>query len=287
MLFDRPRTPPVLSARSFAIALGLHLAVIGSLWLVAVFRGWFHKEDEIIPIDLTVVINENPDGKENDPPPLKNPEPPKPKPKPPPQPKPRPAEQEKPKALEQIVTNVVSKAETKKPEKPKPEKPKKSAKELREERIKKMRAMGKVVNTTKVTYEVKNAKESGNGRTERRPADWKKLLDQGYRPGSTTQLATSVKQRCLMLIQRALEERWESLSPSVGQSGVVHLSVQFTSTGGMTNVRLVKSCGDKVSDAAALSVARSVNFIQGLDPEFVAGFRNEPLTIRYEVRGKQ
>ena len=52
------------------------------------------------------------------------------------------------------------------------------------------------------------------------------------------------------------------------------------------NVRLAKGCGDALSDQAALSVARAVTRIQGLSAEFLAEFRREPLTIRYNVRGR-
>ena len=285
---DRTKRPSITDARNFWVALALHLGFFLVFWLYSVCHGLFTKSEEIIPIDLTVVVNENLDGKEDEPPPVKNPEPEKPKPKPePPKPKPVVKEPEKPKELEKIVTNIVAKVE-KKPEKKKPEKPKKTKEELLKERLEKMRQSAKVSNK-KVKIEVKNAKESGNGRTEKQtmtPDQIRDLLNKGYRPGTKTQLATSVKQRCLMLIQRALDEKWAALSPSVGQSGTVLLSVQFNSSGGMINVRLTQSCGDGVSDAAALSVAKSVSFIQGLDPEFIAEFRKEPLTIRYRVQGK-
>ena len=298
MLFERPDdSQRIVSGRNFALALVIHFALFVVFWVVAVCQGLFSKAEEIIPIDLTVVVNENLEGKENEPPPVKNPEPEKPKPKPPPKPQPKPKEPEKPKELEQIVTNIVVKvekkksAEAKKPEKEKPkepEKPKKTKEQLRQERIEEMRKRAKVSNKP-VKIEVKSARESGDGRTERQtrsPAEIQRLLNQGYRPGTRTQLASSVEQRCILLIQRALDEKWDSLQPSVGATGTVLLTVQFTSAGGLTNVRLERSCGDKVSDAAALSVARSVSFIQGLDPEFTAKFRREPLTIRYKVQGR-
>ena len=52
------------------------------------------------------------------------------------------------------------------------------------------------------------------------------------------------------------------------------------------NVRLAKSCGDRLSDEAALSVARSVSSIPGLSQEFIARYRREVLTIRYYVSNR-
>ena len=288
------RRPKVLDGGNIVVALIIHVAFFLGLYVFAVFHGLFDKPEEIIPIDLTVVVNENLDGKENEPPPLQKPEPPKPKPAPP-KPKPKPKEPEKPKELEKIVTNIVTKVdkkqEEKKPEKKeekkKPEEPKKTAKELREERIKKMRESAKTVNK-KVTIEVKNA-PSGDGRTTKKTltdAQIRDLLNKGYKPGTSEQLATSEMQRCLSLIQMAIKDKWDKMAPKIGNNGTVLLSVQFNSSGGLINVRLAKSCGDRLSDDAALSVARSVSSIPGLSQEFISQFRREPLTVRYYVSNR-
>lgn len=293
------RRPQVLSAVTVIVALALHLAVFAVFGLFALFTDKKGPET-IIPIDLTVVVNENLDGKEDEPPPLVNPPPPEP-PKPKPKPRPKPAEKkpDPPKPLEQIVTNVVKSVEKKKdepkkapekkkPEPKKPDPPKKTAKELREERMKRIRDRMKTVNKP-VTIEVKNAKASGNGRTARQTmsrAEIERLLRQGYRPGTENRLAANEKQRCLSLIQMAIEDKWEAISPKVGNNGMVLLSVQFNSAGGLVNVRLAKGCGDALSDQAALAVARAVTSIPGLSAEFIAEFRKEPLTIRYNVRGR-
>jgi len=285
------RRPKVLDGGNVVAALVIHLVAFLGLYFFAVFHGLFDKQEVVIPIDLTVVVNENLDGKENEPPPLQKPEPPKPKPKPePPKPKPKPKEPEKPKELEKIVTNIVQKVEKKtekKEEKKQEEKPKKTAKELREERLKQMRESAKTV-SKKVTIEVKNA-PSGDGRTAKKTltdAQIRDLLNKGYKPGTSERLATSEMQRCLSLIQMAIKDKWDKIAPKIGNNGTVLLSVQFNSSGGLVNVRLAKSCGDKLSDDAALSVARSVTAIPGLSDEFKAKFRSESLTIRYYVSNK-
>lgn len=283
------RRPEVLSGRNLLVALALHLLVFSAFWIFAVLHGLFKPKETVIPIDLTIVVNENLDGAEEEPPPLQNPEPPPPPPQPKP-PKPIEKKPDPPKALEQIVTNVVTKVEEKeeKPkvvEPPKEEPPKKTAKELREERIRRMREQA-VKNTKPVTIEVKAP--SGNGKTAKQTmseAEIRKLLDMGYKPGKDNQLAASELQLGVSLVQMALNDKWDSMGPKVGASGDVLLSCRFNSAGGLVNVRIVQSCGDGMSDAAALSVARAVTHIRNLPAGFLDQFSKETLTIRYHVRG--
>jgi TonB family protein len=294
--------PRVLGTRNLAIALSVHLGAFALLYIFAALHGLFDKPVEIVPIDLTVVVNENLDGNDNEPPPLqkvKPPEPPKPKVKPPPPKKPEIKKIEKPKELEKIVTNVVNKVEKKKdkdpPKKenkekkdpPKPQEKRKTKAELRKERLEKMRREAKLVNK-KVTIEVKDA-PSGNGRTAKKTLSdqqIKALLNQGYKPGVTEQLATSEEQRCCSLVKMAIQDKWNQLSPKIGNNGTVLLSVKFNSSGGLVNVRLHESCGDRISDEAALSVARRVIAIPGLSDEFIKKYRRESLIVRYKVRNR-
>lgn len=285
------KRPEVISVRNLALALLIHLAAFISLYVFAVLHGFFEPKETIIPIDLTVIVNENLNGEENKPPPLKNPEPPPPKPKPQPKPKPKPVPKPEPKALEQIVTNVVKtveKKEEKKEPKKEPPKPKEDPKKALEERLKKMRESA-TKNKTPVKIEVKDAKASDNGKTAKQnmsKAEIEKLLNQGYKPGTENQLAQSDLQLGVSRIQMALNDKWEQLSPTVGNSGTVLLSCKISSSGGLINVSIAKSCGDSVSDKAALSVARSISSIRGLPEAFIARFRKETLTIRYDVRGR-
>lgn len=290
------KRPKVLSGQTVAIALSLHLSAFVVFVAFAWVHGLFEKKEVTKPIDLTVIVNENLDGKEDEPPPLKNPPPPEP---PKPQPKPKPIEKkpDPPKALEQIVTNIVKKVEKKdppkkeperktpKPEPKKPEPPKKTAKELREERMKRIRDRMKTVNKP-VKIEVKDARESGDGRTARQtmtPAQVKALLNLGHRPGTKNQLAPNEMSRCVSLIEMAIEDRWNVLQPKIGRTGVVQLSVRLNSAGGLVDVRLVRGCGDQTSDQAALSVARAVSSIRGLSREFIAKHSQEALVLNYKV----
>ena len=109
------KRPDVMSTANVVFALVIHIVCFLGFLIFA--RLHFKQKETVIPIDLTVVVNENLDGNEDDPPPLddpppKPPEPPKvvtPPPPPPPPPK-----------VDTKVDAVV-----KEPEKPKPpEKPK-------------------------------------------------------------------------------------------------------------------------------------------------------------------
>lgn len=285
------RRPEVLGWGNVVLAVVIHVLAFAGFYIFAVFNGLFDKPIEVVPIDLTVVVNENLDGKENEPPPLQNTEPEKPKP---PRPKPsKPKEAEKPKELEKVVTNVVIKVEkkedkTKGDKKPvKPVKPEKTAKERRKERLKEMRNSAKTVNK-KVTIEVNNA-PSGDGRTAKKTltdAQIKDLLNKGYKPGTSEQIAKDELQRCISLIQMAIKDKWNQLAPKIGNDGTVQLSVRLNTSGGLVDVHLAKSCGDRLSDEAALSVARRVTSIHGLSAEFISRFGREALTIRYYVSNR-
>lgn len=279
--YGEDRLPAVISRRTLAIALLIHLSFFIAFWLFAACHGLFDKKEEIIPIDLTVVVNQNLDGKENEPPPLKKVEPPKPQPKP--KPKPKVKEPEKPKELEKIVTNIVTKVD-KKEEKKEPEKPKRSAKELREERMKKMRESAKQVNK-KVTIEVKN-RPSGDGRTAKKTlsdAEIQKLLNMGYKPGTSEQLAASDAQLGYSLIKMAVEDKWE-VPPWTDTLKPMTVRIWFGGGGRVVNYKLEKSSGDAKADRSILSAASRVGAIPGLPPAFIDAYKTKGIPCQFTVR---
>ena len=278
--------PPVLGVRSLGLALAGHVVVFLLLYSFALLH--LRPKESVIPIDLTVVVNENPDGEENEPPPLsKNepepPKPPEPKPEPPPPP---PKAEEKIEAVEQVVEKKPDPPmeppkppEEKKPEPPKP--PEKTKEQLREERMKKMRESAKFVKTP-VKIEVKN-KPSGNGRTERQTmseAEIRKLLDQGYNPGTKTQLAADESQRCISLIRKAFYDKWDR-PPWTDSLKEMLLTVQFDMGGRVKGYRLVKSSGDAKADATVRQAASLVHTVYGLSTDFLRA--NPEVTIRFKV----
>ena len=287
--YDTAQRPKVLSKRNLAIALVLHVSTFVLFWLYAACHDLFDKEEEIIPIDLTVVVNQNLDGKENEPPPLKKVEPEPPKPKPQPKPKPKVKEPEKPKELEKIVTNVVAKvnkkAEEKRPEKKKPEPPKKTAKELREERMRKMRESAKQVNE-KVTIEVRSAKASGDGRTARKTlsdAEVMRRLNEGYKPGTSEQIATSELQLGYSLIKQTFEEKWDK-PPWTDTLKPMTIRVWFGGGGRIVKYHLERSSGDRKADQSILSAASRVGAIPALPAAFVDKFKRSGVPVQFPVK---
>ncbi|MBO7683466.1 MAG: hypothetical protein J6T51_01930 [Kiritimatiellae bacterium] len=280
MKAERPR---VLDARSFGASIAIHVAFFVVCFAFAACH--VHKDEVITPIDLTVVVVENLDGNPDEPPPLKKPEP-EPPPPPKPQPKPKPKEPEKPKELEKIVTNIVEKVE-KKAEPKEPEKPRKTAKELREERIKRMRDRAR--DTKRKVEAPKNpAPPQPNGRTDRKTltdAEIQKLLNAGYRPGSTTNLAASEEQLCYSLIKQAFEAKWDE-PPWTDTLRPMVIRVWFGGGGKVLNYRLEQSSGDPKADATIRSAASRVGAVSTLTAGFIEKHKGRGVPIRFTVNPK-
>ena len=290
--------PKVLGTSSFVLALSLHVAFFLVCWAAA--RWHFREKEVITPIDLTVVVVENLDGNPDEPPPLKKPDPPPPPPPPKvqkPKPKPKPKEPEKPKELEKIVTNIVEKVE-KKPEPPKPpeppkkespkppEPPKKTAKELREERIKRMQQSAK--DTNRKVETAKPSPPQPNGRTAQKTlsdAEIRKLLNAGYKPGSSTNLAAGEEQLCYSLIKQAFEAKW-NVPPWTDTLKPMSIRVCFGNGGSVLRYKLVSSSSDRSVDATITFAASRVGFVRGLTAGFIEKHRKDGVVIEFEVTPK-
>lgn len=280
------KKPDVLGARSVGLAIALHVVSFLLLYLFAMLH--LKPRETVIPIDLTVVVNENLDGEENEPPPLDNP-PPKVEPVKPTPPAPPPKVEEKVEAVEQIVEKKPEKPkekpkeekpkEEKKPEKPKP--PEKTKEELMKERMERMRNSAKEVkNPPKI---IVKDKPSGNGKTDKQKmseAEIRKLLNQGYKPGTSTQLAASEEQRCISLIREAFYAKWNR-PPWTADLKEMYLKVRFGDGGRVLGYQLEKRSGDPKADATVLQAAALVSSVPGLSLDFLT--KNPSVTIRFKV----
>jgi TonB family protein len=144
-----------------------------------------------------------------------------------------------------------------------------------------MRESAKVVNKP-VKIKVKDV-PSGNGRTERQTlseAEIRRLLSQGYRPGTVTQLAASEEQRCLSLIKAAFYAKWQR-PPWTDTLRKMHLEVSFGAGGRVMSARLVQSSGDQQADATVRQAAHLVRVVEGLSADFLR--KHKTVTIRFEV----
>ena len=273
------KRPKVLGARSLILALAIHLALFTFAYLFALATRKPHEK--VIPIDLTVVVQENLNGNEDEPPPLK---PPTPEPPPPPPPKPQPPKPTPPKPIDDPKVDAVVKTPTNVVKKV--EKPKKTAAELKKEkeearkkRLEEMRKKSKVVKGDKQ----KPAERQPNGRTGKKTlsdAEIQRLLNQGYKPGRTEQLAASEEQRCISLIRAAFYEKWDR-PPWTDTLREMHLSIQLGAGGRILGYKLIQSSGDSRADATVLQAASLVRSVRGLSNEFIS--QNKTVIVRFKV----
>lgn len=288
MYIDAEERPKVQSTANYVAAGILHLLLFALFYYIGVFE--YSKPELIIPVDLSIVVKENIDGNEGEPPPLEDPPPPEPEPEPePPKPEPLPEPDREPPAVQQVEPPKTNKVEVvKKEEPPKPpEPPKKTAAELRAERMAKMREQAKDVKdrpkppTRPVT----------NGKTTKQPlseAEIKKLWEAGCRPAAYNgDLNASDEARCQALIRQAIEDRWNQMLPQIGREGTVRIDIVLGTGGSVVSCKLTGSCGDRVSDNAALSVVKAVRSVRGLSTDFIRKHMSSPLTISYQVKSSR
>ena len=167
----------------------------------------------------------------------------------------------------------------------KPKTPKKTAKELREERMRKMRESAKQVNE-KVTIEVRSAKASGDGRTARKTlsdAEVMRRLNEGYKPGTSEQIATSELQLGYSLIKQTFEEKWDK-PPWTDTLKPMTIRVWFGGGGRIVKYHLERSSGDRKADQSILSAASRVGSVPGLPPAFIDKYRSSGVPVRFTVK---
>lgn len=278
MYNDAEKKPDVFDAKTVGLALAIHIVLFLTLFLVGKFTRT--PKETVIPIDLTVVVHENLDGNEDEPPPEKEVAAPKPEPEPkpePPAPKPEPTPVPEP----EPKVDAVEKIEKPKKELPKkvepkptpPPKPKKTKEQLAKEREARLKAIRDAVKPGEAPR--------NNGRTEKRPTNWQQLLNQGYRPGAKTQLAANESQRCYSLIRNAFYAKWDS-PPWTDTLGEMQLEVKFGPGGTVKGYRLVKGSGDRTADNTVLAAAARVRSIPGLSRDFLD--QNPTVIVRFTVK---
>ncbi len=287
MYLDREEMPKVFSAKNIAIAVVLHGLLFAFLWYMGVL-GPDGPKETIIPIELSFVLHENLDGVEDEPPPEAEPTPgPEPEhepvaePDPPPPPPPVPEE-----SVVQVPEEVEKPEPPKPPEEPKkvepprrPDPPKKTPEQIRkerEERLKKMRE-----SMTKVKDPPPGPRH--NGRTEKRPPNWRELLTAGYEPSNhNAGLDASESQRCISLIHDAFYSKWNrpAWTPELKR---MSLQVTFDRAGNVTGYRFVARSGDRRSDDTVLEAASRVGRVAGLSLPFLESI-NMTVTINFDVK---
>ena len=288
MLEEYERPPERHSAFNYIMAIAIHAVVILAF---AYFAFWTPKDNEVvIPIELAVVVNENLDGREDEPPPdtppqpepEPEPEPPKPPEPPPPPPDPIP---DKVEAVE-VKPPDPKPPEVKPPEPPKIQPPKVDKKKLEEERkkreAKRLEEMRNRATKVKDKSKPTSPPPRNNGRTDKRPKDWEKYLNAGYKPSNVNSgLDASDNQRCIQLISKAFHDRW--VSPAwTSELREILLSVQFGAGGKVLGYNIIQSSGDPSADRTVLKAASLVHAVRGLSSAFLEN--NKTVTVRFKVK---
>lgn len=287
MFIDREKPPEIFGAANFMMAGAVYAAAIFAIWIAGRFNS--APKEEVFPIDMTIVVHENLEGAEDEPPPETPPQPePEPEPEPPAPPEPpppAPAKQPEETVKDALVreapkTNKVEVAKNEaKPPKAKPEEPKPDPKKLREERIARMRA-----STKKIKDSPAPARQPrNNGRTEASPPDLARLLgDVAFKPGSRNSgLDASDAKRCISLIYEAYYSQWTS-PVKTRDLGEMLLKVSFSRTGEVVSWKLVKSSGDAAADASVAEAAGKVKSVRGLSAGFIE--KNPSVVVRFTVK---
>jgi outer membrane biosynthesis protein TonB len=304
MAFEEYELPGENSLRMLFLSLIIHVLVIGMVWGISVVK--FKPKETAIPIDLVVVVNENLEGDENEPPPIQDPvEEPKVIEEPPPVEK----VDIPPPKIEKTEAVVVEKEDPAKKQK----ELEKKRKEEQEKRIKRIRDSLKKPpkkiepvkkNTNKAEDKLKSIKDrlkpikgknveikldgpSGNGRTDKKTLsndEILKRLAQGYRPGAKTQIATSEMQLCISLIERAFYNNWQP--PAWNDSlKEMHLKILFGPGGRVLSYKLVRSSSDAQVDATVLRAASNMHSVPGLTPGFIEQTRKDGgVILRIKVK---
>ena len=150
--------------------------------------------------------------------------------------------------------------------------------------MRKMRESAKQVNE-KVTVEVRNA-PSGNGRTAKKTltdAQIRDLLNKGYKPGTSEQIATSELQLGYSLVKSAFEAKWDK-PPWTDTLRPMTIRVWFGGGGKVVNFRLEKSSGDARADQSIKSAASRVHSIPALPAAFIDKFKRSGVPVQFTVK---
>lgn len=291
MYEDREKPRPIFDPLNIGAAVLAHLLLFGIFYLFGVMNPEPEDTDEeVTPIECLVVVHENLDGNEDEPPPeseVVDTPPPEPETPPPPveetpppppvednpfveekePPKPEPPKPEPPKPVPPKP----------KPEPPKPEPPKKTPEQLRAEKIAEMRKRMEKAPQTTVKTPPRN-----NGRTEQRPPDWDKILAGGATPSNRNQgLDASEEQRCAGLIKKAFHDKWNPRPAWTPELKKMTLRVSFDRTGKVTGYTLVNRSGDVAADNSVLNAAKRVIRVSGLSDAYLQ--KNPTSVINFEV----
>jgi TonB family protein len=268
------------------------LALHGALLFAAVvlpLLPFFRPKEVAIPIDFTVVLEENlvePNIPRQAEPATKRMPEPEPEPEPPkdaPPPVPLPTPPKDAVVIEKKKPPEKKKEPEKKPPEKKAEKPPEKKPFVKGKRIEqaakpqqpKFEELYKPFDPTKATS-VKPVTDKALSR-----AEIEKALREGARPGTRNIVPEDEISRCVLLVRRALFEAWEQ--PGAGDAGPrpTLLDIRLDSTGRVVSYRIRQSSGSAFFDQTVLKAAANAAPIRGLTLAFLKQY--ETLTVEFKL----
>ena len=114
-------------------------------------------------------------------------------------------------------------------------------------------------------------------------AEIMKLLNRGYKPGKSTQLAASEEQLAYSLIKQAFEAKWDK-PPWKETLRPMTLRVWFGNGGMVVRYQLESSSGDTRTDQTIKTAASRVGRISALPQGFIDKYKSSGIPVRFMVK---
>jgi len=118
---------------------------------------------------------------------------------------------------------------------------------------------------------------SGSGARTRTPprlskGEWDRMFGVTAPLGQTDSVPMDERQRCLILIKRALYDAWDQ--PALSDSGTrpAELEVRFDASGRVVSYRITQPSGSETLDRSVLMAARAVPRVEGLTARFLRDY---------------
>ena len=266
---------------ALGIAVAVNIAIFALLGSIS-FGGCLSdeakpKEEVIIPMDFTVVTEENAADVLAEAPNAAAKAEPKPEAKPRQEPKPeaKPRQEPKPEAKprQEPKPEAKPRQEAKTKTKKEPEKPKWKATSAKD--IKKGKRVGPVTSGRKDRTKAPTAKALSAAEIQRQ-------LNAGARPGNRNQVPPNEASRCSGIIQQVFYEACTEELEVSPTGRVPILKVTFGAGGTVRGITVAESSGDRAFDAQVLTKCSQVKRVDGLSDVFLRK-RNYEVEIRMDV----
>lgn len=267
-----------INSYSMKCSLVLHGTLLALALILPLLPSCRHK-DVAIPLDFTVVLEENllePEEVASETPP-ETPQTTEPEPVPEP---PKPVHLPEP-PKEAVV---VKKPDKPKPPAPKPPEPKPKPRPPEKKPFVKGRRVEARKKTVKPKEDFTKLKPvTSQPVTDKRltRAEIDKALRDGAKPGTRNVVPEDEISRCVVLVRRAMYEAWQQPGAADAGPRPALLDIRLDSSGRVVSYRIRQSSGSAFFDQTVLKAAANVAPIRGLSVGFLKQF--ETLTVEFKL----